>query len=160
MDRFISRGRDSLNNPPKFGGLPSSGPGPKSTAALLDLPPIEPIKDPKHTASPFDDGNTYYTPTALAQDSLSKRDEVPLKLRPSTGRTVYVQGRINVPLAFNMMSALVHQNGVARDHKTQKFHERPGLRRKRLKSSRWRNRFMKGFKAACTRATELAKQGW
>jgi hypothetical protein len=52
------------------------------------------------------------------------------------------------------------RNSVRRDFNKQKFHERPGLKRKRLKSERWRARFKTEFAATCKRVTELTRKGW
>jgi predicted transcriptional regulator len=52
------------------------------------------------------------------------------------------------------------RNRVKRDFQMQRFHERGGLKRKRLKSERWRARFKIGFDATCKRVTELTKKGW
>ncbi|KAI1386090.1 uncharacterized protein F4822DRAFT_305192 [Hypoxylon trugodes] len=84
----------------------------------------------------------------------------PLRLVPRTGRTVHVRNNVDVARSFKLLSIQVNQNRVRQDFSLQKFHERPGLKRKRLKSARWRARFKKGFKACVTRVRELTKQGW
>jgi len=62
--------------------------------------------------------------------------------------------------AFSLLGRYCSFNKVKTDWVTQRFHERPGLKRKRLKRVRWRRRFMDGFKAAVTKVKELKKQGW
>lgn len=83
-----------------------------------------------------------------------------LQLRPSTGRTVHVGGNVDQARAFQLVNINCKRNGVAADFYRQRFHERPGLKRKRLRSERWRRRFRDSFKATVTRVKELAKQGW
>ncbi|KAI0379195.1 hypothetical protein F5Y04DRAFT_130689 [Hypomontagnella monticulosa] len=84
----------------------------------------------------------------------------PIRLVPQTGRTVNVGKTVDVARAFKLLSIQLKQNNVRADVRRQKFHERPGLKRKRLKSERWRSRFRKGFKACVSRVRELTKQGW
>ncbi|EFX05724.1 hypothetical protein CMQ_3793 [Grosmannia clavigera kw1407] len=83
-----------------------------------------------------------------------------LQLRPSTGRTVHVGGNVDQARAFQLVNINCRRNGVAADFYRQRFHERPGLKRKRLRSERWRRRFRESFKATVERVKELAKQGW
>ncbi|KAJ8127939.1 hypothetical protein O1611_g5698 [Lasiodiplodia mahajangana] len=82
-----------------------------------------------------------------------------LRMVPRTGRTVYVKNNVDVARSFKMLAMNVSQNKVARDFYLQKFHERPGMKRKRLKSERWRRRFKLGFKATISRVRELTAQG-
>jgi len=84
----------------------------------------------------------------------------PMRLTPSTGRTVYITPQIDVGKGFRLMEQLVARNKVRSTFNYQRFHERPGLKRKRLKSLRWRKRFMVGFKATVNRVKQLKKQGW
>jgi small subunit ribosomal protein MRP21 len=84
----------------------------------------------------------------------------PMRLTPSTGRTVYITPQVDVGKGFRLMEQLVSRNKVKSTFNYQRFHERPGLKRKRLHSLRWRKRFMVGFKAAVNRVKQLKKQGW
>jgi len=49
---------------------------------------------------------------------------------------------------------------VKADFAYQRYHERGGLKRKRLRRERWRKRFSEGFKATIARVRELTRQGW
>ncbi|KAI1760754.1 hypothetical protein GGR53DRAFT_508404 [Hypoxylon sp. FL1150] len=84
----------------------------------------------------------------------------PLRLVPRTGRTVHVGKSVDVARSFRLLSAQIAQNQLRRDFQQQRFHERAGLKRKRLRSERWQKRFKKGFKECVTRVKELARQGW
>ncbi|OTA95495.1 hypothetical protein M434DRAFT_393721 [Hypoxylon sp. CO27-5] len=84
----------------------------------------------------------------------------PLRLVPRTGRTIHVGRTVDVARSFKLLSIQISQNKVPTDFRLQRFHERPGLKRKRLKSERWQKRFKKGFKACVSRVKELTKQGW
>ena len=42
----------------------------------------------------------------------------------------------------------------------QRFHEREGLKRKRLRNERWRRRFKEGFQRAVGRVVGMKRQGW
>ncbi|KAJ2971584.1 hypothetical protein NUW58_g9374 [Xylaria curta] len=76
-----------------------------------------------------------------------------LRMVPRTGRTVYVKNNVDVARSFKLLAQQVAQNGVRRDFYLQRFHERPGKKRKRLRSQRWERRFKKGFKATISRGT-------
>ncbi|KAK2613208.1 hypothetical protein N8I77_000135 [Diaporthe amygdali] len=95
--------------------------------------------------------------TALQTESAA---DIKYRLRPSVGRTVHLDSRVDLARGLNMLNFHVRRNKVVQDLARQRFHERPGLKRKRLRSERWRARFKDGFKATCKRVTELARQGW
>lgn len=88
--------------------------------------------------------------------------DVKLRLRPSIGRTVQCGkgARVDLARGLQLLNTQVRKNKVSQDLMKQRFHERPGLKRKRLRRERWRARFKDGFKATCTRVRELARQGW
>jgi len=85
----------------------------------------------------------------------------PMKLGPSTGRTVQIgSGNVDIGRGFALLNMSCARNKVMRDVGRQRFHERGGLKRKRLRRERWRKKFMEGFKAAVGRVKALKKQGW
>ncbi|KAH8804913.1 hypothetical protein F5884DRAFT_430908 [Xylogone sp. PMI_703] len=92
--------------------------------------------------------------------SMAQITRPPMRLTPQTGRTVQVGGNVDVGKGFRMLEVSCARNRVRQDFARQRFHERPGLKRKRLKSERWRKRFMMGFKATVARVKQLKKQGW
>ncbi|KAI8628184.1 hypothetical protein F5Y19DRAFT_144606 [Xylariaceae sp. FL1651] len=83
-----------------------------------------------------------------------------LRLVPRTGRTVHVKKNVDVARSFKLLAVQVAQNKLRKDFQSQRFHERPGMKRKRLKSERWQRRFRQGFKATVARVRELTAQGW
>ncbi|KAI0592881.1 hypothetical protein F4775DRAFT_597772 [Biscogniauxia sp. FL1348] len=83
-----------------------------------------------------------------------------MRLVPRTGRTVYVNRNVDVARSFKLLAVQVAQNKLRQDFQNQRYHMRPGLKRKKLKSERYRRRFMKGFKGAVKRVQELTRQGW
>ncbi|KAI1639076.1 hypothetical protein F4809DRAFT_188161 [Biscogniauxia mediterranea] len=83
-----------------------------------------------------------------------------MRLVPRTGRTVNVTRNVDVARAFKLLAVQVAQNRLRQDFQNQRFHMRPGLKRKKLRSERYRRRFMKGFKGAVKRVQELTRQGW
>jgi small subunit ribosomal protein MRP21 len=85
---------------------------------------------------------------------------VSLKLNPSTGRTVSISGGVDVGRGFRLLEMSCARNRVRGDANKQRFHERGGIKRKRLRRERWRKRFMEGFKATVMRVKQLKKQGW
>ncbi|KAL2020437.1 hypothetical protein VTK56DRAFT_8403 [Thermocarpiscus australiensis] len=82
------------------------------------------------------------------------------RLRPSTGRTVPVRANVDLARAFRLLHKAVATNGLRRDVVMQRAHERPALKRKRLRRERWQKRFKEGFYATLCRARELKDQGW
>jgi small subunit ribosomal protein MRP21 len=84
------------------------------------------------------------------------------RLTPSYGRKVELdptRGR-DLVRGINMLGSLMSRNKVRADFMKQRYHERPGLKRKRLKTERWRARFKVGFQAVTARVTELTRKGW
>ncbi|KAH6659074.1 hypothetical protein BKA67DRAFT_543489 [Truncatella angustata] len=79
---------------------------------------------------------------------------------PRTGRSVQVGKGADAARTLKLLNMQCAANRVRQDFQSQRFHERPGLKRKRLKSERWRRRFKKAFKATCKRVDELRRQGW
>ena len=90
----------------------------------------------------------------------TKQEKVPMRLNPSTGRSVQVGGGVDVGRAFNLLEMSCARNSVKHDFNYQRFHERGGLKRKRLRRQRWRKRFMEGFRATVMRVKQLKNQGW
>ena len=85
-----------------------------------------------------------------------------IKSRPSLGRTIEVdtaRGR-HLGRALKMLQVQCNINNVMRDHAAQRFYERPGLKRKRLKSERWRARFKAGFHAMVEKVKAMRRKGW
>ncbi|KAF4583145.1 hypothetical protein GQ602_006289 [Ophiocordyceps camponoti-floridani] len=134
--------------------------------ASPDLPPGPP---PASTSSDKNQDASSSTKPEHAYDAnLKDPGQYPrIHTRPVTGRTVFViPSRIGnntaqtVSSAFRTISRLVRDMGLRAKSREQKKHMRPGLKRKMLRSKRWRARFKEAFKAATSRALELKKQGW
>ena len=87
------------------------------------------------------------------------RNTATIKSRPSLGRTVEVTER-GVAAALQQLEAECRRNNLRVDQKRQRFHERPGMKRKRLKSERWRKRFRIAFKATVQKVQDMRKKGW
>ncbi|KAL2061542.1 hypothetical protein VTL71DRAFT_6919 [Oculimacula yallundae] len=89
-----------------------------------------------------------------------KAPRKPILLNPSTGRTVAVTSQIDVAKSFRLMEMSCARNRIRSDSMRQRFHERGGMKRKRLRRERWRTRFLEGFKATVLRVKQLKHQGW
>ncbi|KAI4240298.1 MAG: hypothetical protein LQ352_007673 [Teloschistes flavicans] len=85
-----------------------------------------------------------------------------IKSRPSIGRTVLVMPERGQDLgrALKKLEVECAINKVRTDRKTQRFYERAGLKRKRLKSVRWRSNFKQGFKAVVAKVKAMRRKGW
>ena len=86
----------------------------------------------------------------------------PVRLDAFVGRSEDVNPLRGMDLgtAIRRLEIKCAYNNVRRDFQKQRFHERPGLKRKRLKSERWRKRFKVGFKAVVLKVKKMRKQGW
>lgn len=91
---------------------------------------------------------------------LPKAEKIPIRLSPSTGRSIAIQGNVDVAKGFRLMERNCSQNSVKKDSQSQRYHERRGMKKKRLVRQRWRGRFMEGFKATVARVKKLRRQGW
>ncbi|KAI0873560.1 hypothetical protein GGS24DRAFT_463021 [Hypoxylon argillaceum] len=99
-------------------------------------------------------------PNRTAKGEIPAAPRAYVRMVPRTGRTIYVKNNVDVARSFKLLAIQVAQNGLRRDTFAQRFHERPGLKRKRQKSQRWQKRFKTGFKATISRVRELTAQGW
>jgi len=91
-----------------------------------------------------------------------KQKRIPMRLEPAMGRSVSISGGGGVDLGrgLRLLEQSCARNRVRRDATSQRFHERAGLKRKRLRRERWRRRCLEGFKATVGRVKTLKKQGW
>lgn len=91
-----------------------------------------------------------------------RRSKRTIRSRPTVGRTIEVEEKMGVDLgrALSRLSTLISTNNVRKDLYAQKYHERPGLKRKRLKHDRWKRYFKAGFEAMVQRALQMRRQGW
>ncbi|ROT42979.1 hypothetical protein SODALDRAFT_327141 [Sodiomyces alkalinus F11] len=97
---------------------------------------------------------------AFMRTHYTDRPQTEMRLKPVLGRTVKVTNNMDMAGALKQLDRVCKANRLYRYTQMQRFHERPGLKRKRLKSERWRARFKVGFVAAVKRVQELKKQGW
>ena len=67
---------------------------------------------------------------------------------------------MDVGRAFRALEIACARNKVRADFNRQRFHERPGLKRKRLKSERWRRTFKEGFRGMVKAVNAMKKKGW
>ena len=90
------------------------------------------------------------------------RASLTIRSRPSVGRTIEINPDRGVDLgrAFRSLDITCALNNVRIDAARQVFHERGGLKRKRLKSERWRKRFKIGFKHVVGKVKVMRRKGW
>lgn len=65
----------------------------------------------------------------------------------------------DLPQALARLRSILTANNVKADQLRQKFHERPGKKKNRLKSLRHRRRFKAGFKRLVAIAMEMKRKG-
>ena len=85
-----------------------------------------------------------------------------VRSRPAVGRTIEVvpERGVDVGRALSRLDMACTVNRIRLDAFRQRFHERPGMERKRLKSERWRRMFKESFKATVRRVKEMTRKGW
>ncbi|OIW28657.1 hypothetical protein CONLIGDRAFT_670447 [Coniochaeta ligniaria NRRL 30616] len=170
-----SRPRTTTTTTPESTSSLPPRPPPSQKPSWADLrPSTAPTSKPTSPASSSATSDPYLDDMAMLPDMISwdinefrsankLARPVPLEmrnLRASTGRTIEKYGNVDVARAFTLLDMACNRNGVPRDLRRQKFHERPGLKRKRLRSERWRKMFKLGFRATVSRVSELRRQGW
>ena len=96
----------------------------------------------------------------VAMLSSQKPTPPPVRLDAYIGRGENVTKANDLGRALRRLDTTLAINQVRHEFSKQRFHERPGLRRKRLKSSRWRKRFKEGFQAVVAKVQNMRKQGW
>jgi small subunit ribosomal protein MRP21 len=85
----------------------------------------------------------------------------PVRMDAYMGRAEPVGiGGASLSAALAKLNRKLIYNNVRGDMFRQRFHERNGLKRKRLKSERWRKRFKEGFRAMILKVHRMKKQGW
>lgn len=141
--------RNIFNKPSATPNLPSKATRATQAPAKADTFFLDAIMD--LDARSFD---TVKEPLSL--------DPAPFRLGPTLGRTIKVtpDSRVDVGTAFRHLASLCAQNKVRGDLMSQRFHERPGLKRKRLKSQRYRLRFKAAFKETIQRVQKMRRMGY
>ena len=92
----------------------------------------------------------------------TERAERTVRSRPAVGRTIEVlpEKGVDVGRALRNLDILCAVNRVRNDSARQRYYERPGLKKKRLKRERWRKTFMQSFRATVMRVREMRRKGW
>lgn len=62
-------------------------------------------------------------------------------LTPSKGRTVHIKAEGDLATAYRQLDAILQRNKVRATLRMTERHEKPGVKRRRLRSQRWRKRF-------------------
>lgn len=142
----------------------------KSTAAGGWGAPRQPKMRPgtsslSNVQFPKGDGAFAFSDPATKAMALTKPrvlQELNIHLSARTGRTLPVNkdSMTDLGTRLRQLDMLVSRNRIRQDVFRQKFHERGGLKRKRLHSERWRKRFKAGFVRTVTRVQELRRKGW
>ncbi|MCJ1464491.1 hypothetical protein MMC07_003104 [Pseudocyphellaria aurata] len=89
-----------------------------------------------------------------------KRAVRTIKSRPSLSRTIEITGKVDIGRGLILLKRLVAKNNIKRDQQLQRFYERPGLRRKRLRRERWRARFKESFHKVVEKVKAMNRMGW
>ncbi|KAK0261988.1 hypothetical protein B0A54_14826 [Friedmanniomyces endolithicus] len=115
-----------------------------------------------YSPPPTTNDNPFLTRTPPAPVPLLIEKVLPMKLNPSVGRTITVDAArgMDVGRAFRTLEMQCNRNSVKRDFMRQRYHERAGLKRKRLRGERWRRRFKENFKGVVGLVKKMTAQGW
>ncbi|KAL0257140.1 hypothetical protein SLS55_007950 [Diplodia seriata] len=105
--------------------------------------------------------NFGYGKTAQQKSLVEPPDPATLpRLGPTVGRSVSIRDNVDLAKGLRQLDHICGRNRIRGDFNRQRYHERPGLTKKRLASMRWRRRFMEGFRATVSRVQYLKRQGW
>ncbi|PVI04555.1 hypothetical protein DM02DRAFT_611392 [Periconia macrospinosa] len=131
-----------------------TGQPPRLNTSSLDLGPLTDLPPGVQAGGTF--------PGIFTAPTIPESEKVYPRLGATYGRSVDLDPNRHRDLVqgVGILTALVIRNNIKNDFRKQKFHERPGLKRKRLASERWRARFKAGFHQVTSRVTELNRKGW
>ncbi|MCJ1268340.1 hypothetical protein MMC22_008228 [Lobaria immixta] len=109
--------------------------------------------------------STTVSASNMVSENIIERQLVPRAVRtihshPSLGRTIEIDSRVDIGVALDKLKKFVQVNKIRRDLQVQRFHERPGVRRKRLQRERWRERFRENFHQAVEKIKAMRRMGW
>lgn len=177
IDHLLS---ETLNGSPSTGGsrlrvsdtIPTKGPrGLSSLTAMKDSFAASPFTIPitnrpgslvDKMMKPRTVANVSEDVSAMIEKMVRPRAVRTIVSRPSLGRTIELNAAKGVDLgrALTRLGQLARQNRIQQDRKSQRFYERPGLKRKRLRSERYRARFKAGFLATVEKVKAMRRMGW
>ena len=83
-----------------------------------------------------------------------------IRSHPRLGRAIEIQSRTDLARGFDLLHRLVRSNNIKFDQRRQRYHERPGIKRKRLRRQRWRARFKQNFHNAVEKIKKMKRMGW
>ncbi|KAF3235025.1 hypothetical protein EYR41_007154 [Orbilia oligospora] len=87
----------------------------------------------------------------------SYHSKLPPRLGSTAGRSIAVRGG-DVAGAFMQLRRICAENSIIRDANAQRFYERPGVKKKRLRRERFRRRFKESFKRMVSTVLEMKRQ--
>ena len=125
---------------------------PGSISGTMNLPPMPATSNPSQDV----------VADVNRPSQWARRAKRTIRSRPSIGRTIEVNQEKGGDFgrALRSLEILCNVNRVRQDLMRQRFHERPGLKKKRLKSERWRKLFRDSFRATVGRVQEMRRKGW
>ncbi|KAK6331076.1 hypothetical protein TWF718_003263 [Orbilia javanica] len=107
---------------------------------------------------PMDWTTNSSTDTPVPSIPPSHHSKLPPRLGSTAGRSIGVRGG-DVAGAFMQLRRVCNENQIARDANAQRFYERPGVKKKRLRRERFRRRFKESFKRMVSTVLEMKRQG-
>jgi len=131
---------------------------PGSLARSMNFPDVPGAKTSSDLSSAMNEDQ----PRRQIDLSEARRSKRTVRARASVGRTVEIDADrgFDFGRALRTLDIQCAINRVRADQQRQRFHERPGMKRKRLKSERWRRLFRESFKATVGRVKEMRRKGW
>ncbi|KAK6502117.1 hypothetical protein TWF506_002720 [Arthrobotrys conoides] len=118
--------------------------------------PIQPLD--KVTAIDWVSNSPTSTDSPVATIPPSYHSKLPPRLGSTAGRSIAVRGG-DVAGAFMQLKRICVENHIIKDANAQRFYERPGVKKKRLRRERFRRRFKESFKRMVSTVLEMKRQG-
>lgn len=178
LENQLDKLLDSTFHTPNLAKRNASEPADESSAALIDAAFQNSVRtrDPKKYYQEIA-RRMQFPPTSAGTPGIVSRDvyrtlentqKTPkrakrtVRSRPSVGRTIEVvpEKGVDFGRALRNLGVSCSVNKVKQDLARQRFHERPGMKKKRLKSERWRKMFKQSFQATVMRVKEMRRKGW
>ena len=130
---------------------------PGAIHSQMEMPGQAPLDAAQNGARSLSRQNTTQSMTRI-----KPRATRTIESRPSVGRTIQLdpQRGINLERALRLLNQECNRNSIRKDQIRQRYHERPGSKRKRLKCEWWRARFNQGFRVMVLKVKAMRRKGW
>lgn len=125
----------------------------------MQIPPREATNDVPPAQQDYKDLSNYL---GMDRRTITEPQKRTIRSSPTVGTTIELNPdrRVDFARGLTKLNQQLRANDVRNQARAQKYQERAGQKRKRLRRERWRRFFGSGFKAAVNRVHTMKAQGW